>query len=363
MKVLYDHQCFNQRYGGIPRYHLELMKGLKDEGNDYYLSLLFNQYEHLVTDNNIKVVNPIGNNQFKGRHKIIQTLTYINKKYSEYNIKNKEYDIFHPTYYNPYFLKNLKKPFVITIHDFVHEKFTSERKADKIDSINKQILIEKADKIIAISENTKKDIIQYYSISEDKISVIYHGYNKINFNIEKNNKQNNYILYIGKRDGYKNFNRFINAVSILLRENIPLNLICTGNPFTSSEIELFKKLNIAKQVFHVAANEVVLNLLYKNALLFIYPSLYEGFGMPILEAFSNNCPICISNTSCFPEIAQDAAIYFNPYDEHSIYNAIKVGISDNQVRNEIIKLGNKRLLDFSWNKTTFETIEVYKQLL
>ncbi len=124
-----------------------------------------------------------------------------------------------------------------------------------------------------------------------------------------------------------------------------------------------KKMKISERVIQVSANEKELTSFYANALVFVFPSLYEGFGMPILEAFANNCPICISNTSCFPEIAQNAALYFDPYDEETIYESIEIGVYNVQIRQNLKLAGKNRLTDFSWEKTAKETIELYKTLL
>lgn len=360
VKILFDFQGFRQRFGGIPRYYYELIKGLHNKDHKAELPLLFTQCEYILSDARFSGVNPIGFNSFRGRNRLNSLLTLISKEYSKYLLNKKEFDIFHPTYYDPYFLSKLKKPFVLTIHDFVHEKFI-QYDVDEI--AKKKILIEKADHIIAISENTKSDIISYYAVPEEKISVIYHGYNMPNELEYKDNTFGKYLLYVGSRHGYKNFDRFITAISPLLKEDKSLKLICTGSSFTGSENQKFRSLDIAEQLLLISANEQELNSLYKNALLFVYPSLYEGFGLPILEAFANNCPICISNSSCFPEIAKDAALYFDPSDEHSIYKSVKAGIADLKSRERLIKAGKLRLLDFSWDKTVSETIEVYESLM
>ena len=320
MRILFDYQSFDQRYGGVSRYHYELMKGLVYEKQEVEISTIFSECEYLLSDESIRVLNLLSKKKFKGRFRINEILQSINQLYSIHHIRKGNYDIFHPTYYSPYFLKSLKKPFVITVHDFVHEKFDSENK-NEIE--NKKLLIQKSDKIIAISENTKLDIISYYSVPVEKITVIYHGFKKLENHSEIENIYGNYILFVGKRVEYKNFFRFLLAASQIMQEDSTLNLVCTGYPFSKNELNFIDNLHISDRVVVVSANEQVLNSLYKNAHVFVYPSLYEGFGMPILEAFANNCPMCISNTSCFPEIARDGALYFDPYDVNSIYTTIK----------------------------------------
>jgi glycosyltransferase involved in cell wall biosynthesis len=186
--------------------------------------------------------------------------------------------------------------------------------------------IENATRIISISENTKKDLTDILNIDPQKIDVIYHGYNKPKSEYEKNNL-GKYILFVGRRSGYKNFSTFASAISLLFKKEKDLKLVCVGEPFNSKEASMLKRLNILEKTTVLAANEEKLNNLYSNALVFVYPTLYEGFGMPILEAFANKCPICVSNTSCLPEIAGDAAVYFDPYSEASILKAMEKIIS------------------------------------
>ncbi len=360
MKILFDYQSFTQIYGGVSRYHYELMKGLLYIKQEAEISTIFSECEYLLSDDNIKIINLLRRKNFKGRYRISELLESINQLYSIHKIRKGNYDIFHPTYYSPYFLKSLKKPFVITVHDFVHEKFEAENYTE---INNKKLLIQKADKIIAISENTKSDIISYYSVPDDKINVIYHGFKKIDNHAAIKNIYGNYILFVGKRMEYKNFFRFLLAVSQIMQQDNSLKLVCTGYPFNINELIYIDKLQISDRVILVSANEQLLNSLYKYAQVFVYPSLYEGFGMPILEAFANNCPICISNTSCFPEIAQDAALYFDPYDVNSIFIAMKSILYNSQLRENLIKAGQLRLSDFSWDKTVKETMLVYKSLL
>lgn len=359
MKILYDYQTFGNRFGGISRYHYELSKGLVKNNHDVRISTLFSENEYLLSDDAFSVISLIGHREFKGRHRVKKILNSINQQKSIRDIEKGDYDIFHPTYYDPYFLKKLHKPFVLTVHDFVHEKFYP----DSDDIKNKKLLIEKANKIIAISENTKNDILNYYPVEVEKISVIYHGYNKPVTNDYLQNIYGNYILFVGKRYGYKNFERFLAAVCLILQEDISLKVICAGTPFNTEELKLIDYFKISNRVIQISANDQVLYTLYKNALVFVFPSLYEGFGMPILEAFANNCPICISDTSCFPEIAMNAALYFDPYRIESIYGAIKRVVYNAEVRDNLISEGNLRLLDFSWEKTINETLEIYKELI
>lgn len=351
MKILYDYQIFNlQKIGGISRYFYELYS----RSNDIILPIYYTENYYLK---NIKKTSFINNK------KIQKFLKKINRWLSIKSLFFDKYDIFHPTYYNKYFFKYLKAPFVITVHDMIHEiyeetYFQNDRETTKI----KRILCEKADGIIAISENTKKDLIKFFGINESKIKVIYHG-----SSLKKENKNitlpKKYILFTGARWEYKNFNLFIVSVQKLLKEDKELNLICMGAKFTPEEEKLFDKLEIKNKVYQILAKEDEVYTIYKNAECFVFPSLYEGFGIPILEAFESECPIVLSNTSCFPEIAGEAGEYFDPLDKNSMEKAIKNVLYNKERQKELIEKGKERLKNFSWEKTYKETIEFYKEII
>lgn len=223
-------------------------------------------------------------------------------------------------------------------------------------------VIKNAHRIISISQNTKKDLIEMLNINPGKIDVVHHGYNKPP-GTKAINRWGKYILFVGSRERYKNFITFVKAISSLLNKESDLKLVCVGPPFNKEELEQLKKLNILEYTTILTVDENTLNNLYSNAQAFVYPSLYEGFGMPILEAFANNCPVCLSNTSCFPEIAGDAGAYFDPYNAESILEVVTKVLYDNSLKNQMIKAGNERLTDFSWKKTGRETAASYKKTL
>jgi glycosyltransferase involved in cell wall biosynthesis len=367
MKVLYDHQIFStQIYGGVSRYFFELMKNFEnDNGIEYDLSLRYSYNHYLNKYNDLKYKPFFKNFTFRGKYRLINIL---NKNISKKLLIKRDYDIFHPTYYDPYFLNILNnKPFVLTIYDMIHEIYPEMFSSKDETSKRKKLLAQKAKKIIAISENTKKDIIRFFSIDEKKIEVIYLA-NSINpsesiddINIDLPKK---YILFVGSRSIYKNFNLFIEAISPLLIEDTELNVVCVGGGnFKEMEKEKFKKLNIISKIFQYAANDYILAYLYQKAIAFIFPSLYEGFGIPILEAFSCGCPVIASNASSLPEVAGDAAIYFDPTNKLSISSSIQKVVYDNNLRNQLIYKGYQRVKAFTWEKTAHQTKKIYEGIL
>ncbi len=386
MKILYEHQIFSQqRYGGISRYFFELMSEYeKNTEISYQLSLKATDNAYLRGSKIFKEIKRGENPEdffrglnFKGSkalHKIFahlglsQEQMFLNKKESIKTIKGGDFDILHPTYYDPYFLKYLAgKPFVLTVHDMIHEIYLNKyfKKSDPVLK-RKNFLALKADRIIAVSENTKIDIMKFYNIEGGKIDVVHHG-SSLEYKKSKENYSlpNKYILFVGDRHFYKNFIFFLNSLQPLLKSDPNLHILCVGSkPFNEDEVSLLKALKINKQVIHKPIeNDEMLAQSYYNALCFVFPTLYEGFGIPILEAFSCDCPAVLSNTSSLPEVAADAAVFFDPEDENSLRDSVGDLIYNQNLRTEFILKGRQRLKSFSWKKCALETKKVYEKVL
>lgn len=389
MKILYDHQIFyRQNYGGVSRYFCELMNQfIFDSDLNFVLPLHYVQNDNLEQFPQLnkywsKRFDYLYNNRFissiqkKIRFNALNFgLNYVinNKGESVRLLKKQDFDVFHPTYFEPYFSKYLqKKPYVLTVHDMIHEIFPNYFKANDPTKVWKKDLIENSNAIIAISENTKQDILKFTDIDPSLVHVIYHGnpFEKQNDSVEENTSSEPpvfakpYLLFVGGRSTYKNFQFFIESVAGTLCKNEALHVICAGSlPFSSKEKIALEKLKILHKVHHVKINDRILKNLYKNARAFIFPSVYEGFGLPILEAFSCGCPVILSNSSSLPEIGGEGAMYFEPNDRESIILAVENVLFNEDYREDLIKKGSERLKFFSWEKTAYSTKKVYKNLL
>ena len=140
-------------------------------------------------------------------------------------------------------------------------------------------------------------------------------------------------------------------------------MYCAGQAFTNIELEMLRSLGIGEKVLSFAVDDKRLASLYRKALLFIFPSFYEGFGMPILEAMSCNCPVLLSNVSCFPEVAGDAGCYFDPYSIDDMTEKMEYVIEHPTYRDELIQKGSERVKDFSWERCAEEHLKVYQSLI
>jgi len=363
MNVLYDHQIFShQKTGGISRYFCEIISELdKDDDFSAILPLMFhnNIYLNEMGHNGFFV----GNVNMRGKTKLMYKLNELAMKY-KMSTDSGSFDIVHPTYYDPYILNSLaKKPMVLTIYDMTHERFPEFFSANDSTTANKLKLANRADAILAISESTKNDIVEFFNVPAGKITVThlassFHATRRDDLNI----CDGRFILFVGSRAGYKNFTRFVEAMGMVADRYPDITLLCAGGGSFNAEESLYlTKCNVkAKQI---DVSDEVLASCYADAELFVFPSLYEGFGLPILEAFSMGCPVCISSTSSLPEVAGNAAVSFDPSSSESIAGAIVNVLGDRSMRESLIKSGHERLKEFSWEKTAQETKNVYKSLV
>lgn len=368
MKVLFDSQIFSsQKYGGISRYISSLASNLATlQGVDtriiapFYVNSYLGQLpEGIVAGRMIERPPVLGNylrisNQFLGALKA--------RRFSP--------DIIHETYYSRYINWSRKALHVITVYDMIHELFPDNFKGSIQVKEEKKVAVQKADRIICISENTKIDLLRFYDLPEERISVVYLG-----FEMQISNGQSlpqklvsedmKYLLYVGNRYGYKNFSKFLRAYasSSLLRDNFMI--VCFGGgPFQGYEHDLFHDLKLSgKQIKQVAGDDRLLEKYYQHAELFVFPSLYEGFGIPLLEAMSNNCPVACSYTGSIPEVAGTAAAFFDPEDSDSIRDVLEKILQSNDLLTDLRQKGAKRIHSFSWERCARETLDVYEKSL
>lgn len=382
MRILYDHQMFSlQNIGGISRCFAELYKNLPN-GIEAHISLIESDNVY-IKEMNLCGVRPkrdginhfICHRHFPGKWYLYEWYNRIKKQNESFdnNLNNSikelekgDFDIFHPTYFSDYFLPYLNgKPFVLTIHDMIPEIYSQYSQFNKFQIEKKRKLAPLASAIIAVSENTKKDIIRILDVPEEKVHVIYHGASLTTPSKFFPLFHFPYILYVGDRRGYKNFIPFVQQTASVLKRHKGLHVVCTGHPFTADEKKLFKEYEVNKLFINYwAKNDADLYTLYNHAECFVYPSGYEGFGIPILEAFQANCPVILNQASCFPEIAKDAAIYFEMGSEkNNLSDKLETVLSMGAEEKEHLLIKQRtRLKDFSWKKSAEKLSQIYYSL-
>ena len=372
MKILLDPQIFNQQtYGGISRYYTEVFSILAKKKNIEIILPLHKSDNVYITESQLLINNKWLNSLYNLLSVLKISTRTLRKKKSDQLInkifEESSYDLFVPTYYDPYFLNKINgKPFVLTVYDMIHELMPQYFENDPYNVVEfKSILIKKATKIIAVSNNTKKDILKFYpEIDPDKIEVIYHG---SSIKIEPNVKVNlpaSYILYVGSRANYKNFRFLVSAMTPLLKANPKLNLVAAGGgEFDNDEMKWIKSLCLEKQIIQKSFKENELGYFYQNAELFVFPSLYEGFGIPVLEAMASGCPIILTKHGSFPEIAGEAGIYFDSNSEDDLKDKIQLLLDNKELRQEFIKKGLEQVKKYNWKDAAEQCLRVYQEAI
>lgn len=270
---------------------------------------------------------------------------------------------------------------VVTFHDLAPYKVP-----DVFPSLNRtksralmSVMENKADKIIAVSNSTKKDIMEIFKCPEDKISVIYSGFDKRFFDeskvarekvLEKYDIKDKYILFLGTLEPVKNIGRLFEAFKIFKQNCKKEGVMCDYKLVMAGKKgwlakeykQMAKDLGIGKDVIftgYIIGDEMV--PLFKNADFFVMPSLYEGFGTTVLEAFATGTPAIVSGVSSIPEIADGAAEFVDPNNGQSIANAMLKFAKDENLKNAYREKGKQQVEKFNWEKCARETLEVYKQ--
>jgi glycosyltransferase involved in cell wall biosynthesis len=283
-------------------------------------------------------------------------------------------DLYHATHY---VLPAVVAPrVVVTIHDIIHLLYP-EFLPNPLAFLYAQRMIRRSlvrgDRIIAVSNNTKTDLMQYFDVAGDKIEVVYNGVEDVfrerlpDEEVERWLRQlgitRPYLLFVGNPKPHKNLDTVVQAYARARRlASFEAPLVCVGNR-SGNEFKLRQRaemLGLVDQVRllgHVA--QEALPAVYQGATLFIYPTLYEGFGLPVIEAMASGVPVITSNNSALREIAEGFAHLVDPLDINGIAKAIAQCMSDPAHRASLAKLGLRRADDFRWEETARRTLEVY----
>ena len=328
---------------------------------------------------------------FMGRHDVKSQIDYDIKikqnkmiTYTMYNFLTKKLNIRHNLifgtksdiyhFFNFTIPKNIKGKVIITIYDTVF--FSAPETMGDMKAISEyKYAAERSDLIITISENAKSDIIKHFNVDEKKIQIVTPGidlqkysYNYTDIELENVRKKydlpQNYILYLGTIEPRKNIERIVKAFKNYKKEvKDDLKLVIVGN-------KGWKYDNIMKLIESMGTDIILTGYIdeedkipiYKLAQIFVFPSLYEGFGMPVLEAMAAGVPVVTSNVSSLPEVAGDAAILVDPLSEDEIFEAYKKILLDKQLQREMIEKGLEQAKKFQWKKSVEVLEKVYEKM-
>ncbi len=379
MKIIIDGSIYSSApSGGIYRYFNELIPRLSAFPDTEVKIFTQKQSAEIPIGNHIEITRdnlPTGSwlpegslKRFLRSHKRNLQSYILQKKFS--GLKD---SVFHSSYYTPSPWSSIAQ--VVTIHDMISEIFTETYNLAHVRALreSKAKCLKTASRVIAISEQTKKDLQKVYNIPASHIDVIYHGVDFDYFSrvqspirqkeiLEKHSLNRPYFLFVGGRLHHKNFKGLLKAFAHSKISN-DFVLAVAGTPWNEEELSLINSLGVAsKLIWMPTLEENELSTVYQKAQALALPSYYEGFGLPLIEAMAAGCPVLASNSGPFPELSQDAALLFNPFNENKIEQAMEAIVKPT-TRTELIEAGKKRAKVFSWDLSAQQHFESYSKAL
>ncbi len=361
--ILFDYSIFfHQSVGGISRYITSLHKKLFNNGFDAEILSPIHQNKFLKEINTCKI------NKFVS-HFPKNTLTICrtyNELITNIYLKFKKPKILHKTFYSGSFPSDNKIKKVINVYDLIHEKFYSDYNLN-INTLPKKKYLDNVDLIFCPSQCSKKDLIEIYNINPSKIEVINIGIPELKIDNSKRpiNIDFPYLLYVGYRGKYKNFKNLVIALGKDKKITEDFKIICFGGGnFTINELKLIKENNLSTKSFiHINGDDAQLISLYQNARAFIFPSIYEGQGLPQLEAMSFKCPVISSNQEAIVEATGNSAILFDPLNTDDILDKIQKTIYSEEIINSLRIKSLERSKLFSMDRCYKETLKAYQKII
>jgi glycosyltransferase involved in cell wall biosynthesis len=365
MRVLFDDEIFSTQFeGGVSRYFTQLIEALPAMGVNPLLPFGLTCNRHLAGSS---AFSGWRLPRFAGSRSLLRL---INGARSRAALDRGRYDIWHATWYDGSALPHARawrdKPIVTTVYDMTPEVMP-EAIAPGIGNphAGKQAMVLAADRVVAISAATKADLLRFSTIPAERIRVIHLGVGDGMLwrpsEVRPTGLPDRFVLFVGKRGGYKNFAGVAPALAALMTDLRNLHLVCVGGgPLQPAETAPFD--GVTDRVLQLQADDATLAWCYAHAAAFVFPSLYEGFGLPILEAFINRCPTVLAERSCFPEIGGEAALYFDPDRPDRLVDQLGGLIGDQATRQRLGEAGALRARDFTWAKTAEAHAALYREL-
>jgi glycosyltransferase involved in cell wall biosynthesis len=366
MRVAYDHQIFNvQKHGGISRYFAELVQNLaRVEGVSPTVIAPVHINEYLCRPGvRERVRGTLFPFQFRGRDRVMRAL---NNVLLPVYWQGPRFDIVHETFFSAR-AWGRGKVRVLTIYDMIHELFSAEFPDAAQVNAAKRAAVSRADHVICISETTRQDAIRLLGIPPERTSVIYLGCSLDGTSVSTVSEAAApapCILYVGVRAGYKNFGVLLEAFAAApsLRERFEL-VAFGGPPFSPDEQHRIQELGIIGRVRRETGNDALLKAYYRAAVSFVYPSRYEGFGIPPLEAMASGCPVACSNAGSISEVVGPAGGYFDPDDRDGLRLILERLADDPEYAAQLRTRGFEQIKKYSWAECASRTLRTYASLV
>lgn len=270
-------------------------------------------------------------------------------------------EILHHTYFLPAYLRLPARRRVCTVYDMIPEILDDA--ALKASNHAKERFARECDAVLCISHTTKADLFRFYGTLDKPVEVTPLAVSEDFFKAMPDASEFPYIAFVGRRHAYKNFDVVLRAFALIAGEHPDVRLMASGGgPFTEHECERINALGLSGRVIQRNLAEAELPSLYANALAMVFPSYYEGFGLPILEGFAARCPVVVADTPCSIEVSGGAAEVFAPDDDERLAGILTRLITDPVARARLVEAGSLRARDFSWHKCASLTAEVYRRI-
>jgi glycosyltransferase involved in cell wall biosynthesis len=346
MDIFIDDLIFSlQQAGGISVYWSELMKRMnkldkvtciETEHRNNILASSINWQQATIPDSSLPI---------------------LLKRFLPLQKKLPSESVFHSSYLRWSNQKNVVN--ILTIHDLAPEMGLIGGKGKHIRQWQQRKALEHADGVICVSETIKKDLLNYYTfLQPEKVKAVYHGVSDSFYPMGNIQEQKPFILFVGHRSGYKNFKTAVEVAASLPEMEL---VIVGGKQLTQDEQRLLNNKLGKRYSFKAVVQVDELNKLYNNAFCLLYPSSYEGFGLPIAEAMKVGCPVVTTNKAAIPEIAGSGALVVDGFTIDGFVNAIE-SLHEKPVRNALIAAGKNQAVPFSWDKCFEETINFYQEI-
>lgn len=347
-KVILDNIVFYlQRTGGISVVWENIISGLQRSGLEYECLEYPGCGGNIVRENMAPFIS-----------KTVKPLSMWVERYTNPSIEASNPFIFHSSYYRTCTNKNAVN--VTTVHDFTYERFFKGLAA-KVHKLQKFRAICNSEVIVCISENTKKDLISFLpDVKPERIRVIYNGVSEDYKQVQTHrwDSLGEYVVFVGTRQRYKQFRFTVEAI-----KDTAYKLAIVGGKLNEAEISFLNTvLGKDRYVYTGYLSNAELNELYNQAVCLAYPSEYEGFGLPVLEAQRAGCPVIAYNASSIPEVIGETPLLLNSHAISEFHNKLTL-LKQETVRDEVIAAGFENSQRFSWNKMGKEYVELYKELL
>lgn len=370
MKVLFDYSIFSlQHFGGVSRYIVELSRHLPQVGNvESEIFSIVHSNIHLKEYQSTfekPVSRYIDLMDFRGKGRLFKAINNFSFNFYRKRVKP---DIIHASYYKD--AAKTSTPTCVTVHDMIHEiEWENHQGSDLIQQEKawidrKKIAIDNADLIFCVSESTKTELLKRFKLDEQKIhvthlscSAVFSDRNPVE---PKPIGTRHFILYVGNRAWYKNFSRLLKAFQYA-RCRQDVDIVCFGGgPPTPAERNLIQSLGLSLKVRFESGSDQTLARLYRQALCFVFPSRYEGFGIPLLESMASGCPVLCSNIDVFREICGETVTYFDPNSTEDLRDSLDaVATRSAADRESLVRAAAEVAHSFSWKKTAEKTFQAY----